>query len=71
MSRTIFRGRRVATTHYSDAGPVAQSVEQRTFNPKVAGSIPAGPTKEMPGLDLFRRIDASVILNRGRLLMPY
>lgn len=25
-------------------GPVAQSAEQRTFNPKVAGSIPAGPT---------------------------
>ena len=26
-----------------DVGPVAQLVEQRTFNPKVAGSIPARP----------------------------
>src|SRR6185503_7552619 len=25
------------------SGPVAQLVEQRTFNPKVAGSIPARP----------------------------
>ena len=29
---------------YSLRGPVAQSVEQGTFNPKVAGSIPARPT---------------------------
>ena len=25
-------------------GPIAQSVEQRTFNPWVVGSIPTGPT---------------------------
>jgi hypothetical protein len=25
-------------------GPLAQLAEQRTFNPRVAGSIPAGPT---------------------------
>ena len=25
-------------------GPIAQSVEQRTFNPWVLGSIPSGPT---------------------------
>jgi hypothetical protein len=31
---------------YSIAGPVAQLVEQGTFNPKVAGSIPARPIKE-------------------------
>ena len=30
-------------------GPLAQSVEQGTFNPKVAGSIPAGPTIFSPG----------------------
>ena len=29
-------------------GPVAQSVEQGTFNPKVAGSIPARPIREAP-----------------------
>ena len=28
---------------HSTAGPVAQLVEQGTFNPKVAGSIPARP----------------------------
>jgi hypothetical protein len=28
------------------AGPLAQSVEQRTFNPWVVGSIPTGPTKK-------------------------
>ena len=32
----------------STAGPVAQLVEQGTFNPKVAGSIPARPTTESP-----------------------
>ena len=26
-------------------GPIAQSVEQRTFNPWVDGSSPSGPTK--------------------------
>src|SRR5262249_41975988 len=30
---------------YSPQGPVAQSAEQGTFNPKVAGSIPARPIK--------------------------
>ena len=28
-------------------GPLAQSVEQRTFNPWVVGSIPTGPTKDV------------------------
>ncbi len=27
-----------------NSGPLAQSVEQRTFNPWVVGSIPTGPT---------------------------
>ena len=27
-------------------GPLAQSVEQRTFNPWVVGSIPTGPTAQ-------------------------
>jgi hypothetical protein len=27
------------------AGPLAQLAEQRTFNPRVVGSIPTGPTK--------------------------
>jgi hypothetical protein len=30
------------------SGPVAQLVEQGTFNPKVAGSIPARPIQEAP-----------------------
>ncbi len=29
-------------------GPLAQSVEQRTFNPWVVGSIPTGPTQQQP-----------------------
>ena len=29
-------------------GPLAQSVEQRTFNPWVVGSIPTGPTLRFP-----------------------
>ena len=28
-------------------GPIAQSVEQRTFNPWVDGSSPSGPTKDL------------------------
>ena len=28
-----------------EAGPLAQLVEQRTFNPWVVGSIPTGPTQ--------------------------
>jgi hypothetical protein len=28
-------------------GPLAQSVEQRTFNPWVVGSIPTGPTQSV------------------------
>src|SRR5690606_33094283 len=32
--------------HYADPGPLAQSVEQRTFNPCVVGSSPTAPTAE-------------------------
>ena len=32
--------------HSKVFGPLAQSVEQRTFNPWVVGSIPTGPTLE-------------------------
>jgi len=28
-------------------GPIAQSVEQRTFNPWVDGSSPSGPTQKI------------------------
>ena len=36
-------------------GPLAQSVEQRTFNPWVVGSIPTGPTSAEKGVatDIF------------------
>src|SRR5437764_9744581 len=36
--------RRVEANYTRPLGPVAQLVEQGTFNPKVAGSIPARPT---------------------------
>ncbi len=39
-------------------GPLAQSVEQRTFNPWVVGSIPTGPTSraEYHFLDARRKL---------------
>ena len=30
---------------YRSPGPLAQLAEQRTFNPRVVGSIPTGPTE--------------------------
>ena len=49
-------GTRIAATRvlHWPGGPVAQLVEQGTFNPKVAGSIPARPIRnclEMRGFD--------------------
>ena len=35
-------------------GPLAQSVEQRTFNPWVVGSIPTGPTQKCEWLSSFK-----------------
>ena len=35
-------------------GPLAQSVEQRTFNPWVVGSIPTGPTDLHIDSDILR-----------------
>ena len=35
-------------SNYGKLGPLAQSVEQRTFNPWVVGSIPTGPTLRFP-----------------------
>ena len=48
-------------------GPLAQSVEQRTFNPWVVGSIPTGPT-ENPILSKFCNFKAILVQTRsGRL----
>ena len=33
-------------------GPIAQSVEQRTFNPWVDGSSPSGPTMTIQALEI-------------------
>ncbi len=38
--------------HATSSGPVAQRSEQGTHNPSVAGSIPAGPTREVKVRDL-------------------
>ena len=35
---------KLAIQAYGHVGPLAQSVEQRTFNPWVVGSSPTGPT---------------------------
>ena len=37
-------------------GPLAQSVEQRTFNPWVVGSIPTGPTHVLPSESILLTI---------------
>jgi hypothetical protein len=40
--------RRLGYTNFQASnrvGPIAQSVEQRTFNPWVDGSSPSGPTR--------------------------
>ena len=64
-------------------GPIAQSVEQRTFNPWVLGSIPSGPTfnannylrkiiysKEFDCRDLAER-DSQALLTFPLQLTPY
>ncbi len=38
------RKRQISLNGHWLPGPLAQSVEQRTFNPWVVGSIPTGPT---------------------------
>ena len=47
-------------------GPLAQSVEQRTFNPWVVGSIPTGPTKN-PFLSKFCNFMAIFVQARSCL----
>jgi hypothetical protein len=46
-------------------GPLAQSVEQRTFNPWVVGSIPTGPT------NTFFSYTANALLEVGRIEQFY
>src|SRR4029079_9898441 len=52
--RALSRGRASLTTRASYTqmrGPLAQLVEQGTFNPKVAGSSPARPTRAASAVD--------------------
>ncbi len=50
--RNLYRGRPTTECYQSASGwqsvcgpgPLAQLAEQRTFNPRVVGSIPTGPT---------------------------
>ncbi len=44
-----------------EPGPLAQSVEQRTFNPTVAGSIPARPTARTRSFLSPHRLEAQDI----------
>ena len=44
----------VIVARFLRSGPLAQSVEQRTFNPWVLGSIPSGPT-------LFRAVTIPIL----------
>ena len=38
------QAKRLIPINWAAVGPIAQSVEQRTFNPWVDGSSPSGPT---------------------------
>jgi hypothetical protein len=52
-------------------GPLAQSVEQRTFNPWVVGSIPTGPTQVRFSLlspGIWRYLIQFFLKNRQHLL---
>ena len=46
-------------------GPVAQSVEQGTFNPKVAGSIPARPIRNKLENSEFSHLEGAISVGRG------
>ena len=56
-------GSRIAATrvYTGRSGPVAQLVEQGTFNPKVTGSIPVRPIPEVPGNWLLARRTSDVL----------
>jgi hypothetical protein len=48
----------------SNLGPLAQSVEQRTFNPWVVGSIPTGPTLPYKFVIIyFKKLDFVLLLD--------
>src|SRR5579871_6350487 len=49
-------------------GPVAQSVEQGTFNPKVAGSSPARPIESSGCTDLEPFVSRGLVCELGRRL---
>ena len=75
-----FQGLVVSGTIRSLSGPLAQSVEQLTFNQLVAGSIPARPTKpqrdaESAGfhcpLEEWLEPMASAILSNRKLKKPF
>ena len=65
LANRLLRGR------YTSAGPLAQLVEHRTFNPRVVGSSPTGPTTE----HFSRRYDGSMAsshpLSTVTLAPPY
>ena len=47
---------------FRSPGPLAQLAEQRTFNPRVVGSSPTGPTKHQFSR-LFHTTDGSLGMN--------
>ena len=54
----------VYVTKIPHCGPIAQLVEQRTFNPWVDGSRPSGPTLSI--LNSMKTIRKKVIIREGR-----
>jgi hypothetical protein len=47
MCMKLLESARIGELPKGKVGPLAQLVEQRTFNPWVDGSSPSGPTKEL------------------------
>ena len=55
------RGRTLTGLYHAGSGPLAQLVEQGTFNPKVVGSIPARPIHSDTNLTRRGRVDSAVV----------
>ena len=59
----LMESARIGELPKGKVGPLAQLVEQRTFNPWVDGSSPSGPTFDLLVHDCFRSLASSVKLS--------
>ncbi len=61
------QAKRFILINLAEVGPIAQSVEQRTFNPWVDGSSPSGPTQ----MRRFLPHELLLICTRFMISAPY